>query len=83
MWDTFNMNSVLTTYLQTGTNIVTHELNNYTMSEAMKFYPQIKKSFAVRSCFIFMQLLCLIPFFIERCIEQNYTQPSFSQCKAP
>jgi len=29
--------------------MLTHELNNYTMSEAIKYYPQLKSSFSVRS----------------------------------
>jgi peptidoglycan/xylan/chitin deacetylase (PgdA/CDA1 family) len=32
-----------------GGIMLTHELNNYTMSEAINYYPRLKSSFAVRS----------------------------------
>ena len=41
--------------LQQGTIMLTHELNNYTMSEAIKYYPQLRAAFTVckrsYSCF--------------------------------
>lgn len=56
-----------------GTIILTHELNNYTMSEAIKFYPQIRKAFA-NVVPVSVALNITHPY-----VEQNYTLPSFSQ----
>jgi hypothetical protein len=36
------------TFNNVGGIMLTHELNNYTMSEAVKYYPQLKSSFSVR-----------------------------------
>lgn len=33
------------TYSQRGLIMLTHELNNFTMSEAIKWYPQLKQAF--------------------------------------
>jgi hypothetical protein len=33
---------------QNGAIMLTHELNNFTMQEAITFYPQLKAAFAVR-----------------------------------
>jgi hypothetical protein len=36
------------TFNTVGGIMLTHELNNFTMSEAIKFYPQLKAAFSVR-----------------------------------
>ncbi|KAF8968143.1 carbohydrate esterase family 4 protein [Flammula alnicola] len=61
-------------FANVGTIILTHELNNFTMSEAMKFYPLLKAAF-----------LHLVPVGVgmnvsQPYLETNYTLPSFSQC---
>ena len=46
----FDTNTVLTkarVSLQQGGIMLTHELNNFTMSEAMKYYPMLSSAFAV------------------------------------
>lgn len=61
--------------LQAGTIILTHELNNYTMQEAINFYPKLKAAFKA-----------LVPVGVaynwtSPYVETNYSLPSFSQCE--
>lgn len=44
----FINNETAGTFNTTGGIMLTHELNNFTMSEAIKWYPQLKASFSVR-----------------------------------
>lgn len=72
--------------------MLTHELNNYTMSEAIKEYPLMKAAFKVRSIVIPVHsininllLQYLVPVGVaynitHPYVEQNYTLPTFSQC---
>jgi len=61
------------TFNTAGTIMLTHEINNYTMSEAIKFYPMLKAAFKH-----------LVPVGVgenitQPYVESNYSQPSFSQ----
>jgi len=61
------------TFNTAGTIILTHELNNYTMQEAINFYPKLKAAFKY-----------LVPVGVglnksQPYLETNYTLPSFSQ----
>ena len=54
--------------------MLTHELNNFTMSEAIKFYPQLKAAFKY-----------LVPVGVgynwtQPYVETNYSLPTFDQC---
>lgn len=40
--------------------MLTHELNNYTMQEAMNFYPKLKAAFDVRHVYIVQRIFLLI-----------------------
>ncbi|PBK86971.1 carbohydrate esterase family 4 protein [Armillaria gallica] len=56
-----------------GTIMLTHELNNYTMSTAMKWYPQLKAAFQY-----------LVPIAVamnntQPYVETNYSFPTFDQ----
>ncbi|KAJ8595104.1 carbohydrate esterase family 4 protein [Rhizopogon salebrosus TDB-379] len=60
-------------YSTVGTIMLTHELNNFTMSEAMKFYGQLKAAFKY-----------IVPMGVatnqtQPYVETNYSQPSFEQ----
>lgn len=60
--------------VQGGTIMLTHELNNFTMSEAMKFYSQLKSAFAY-----------LVPMGVasnqsKPYVETGYSLPNFEQC---
>lgn len=49
----------MTTYrrflsLQVGAIMLTHELNNYTMSEAIKWYPSLRAAFEVKFSILFL-----------------------------
>lgn len=61
------------TYANSGIIVLSHELNNLTMTEAVKFLPQIKQSFKhvvpVASC-----INDSTPY-----IETNYTYPTFAE----
>ncbi|KAF7965215.1 hypothetical protein HWV62_45063 [Athelia sp. TMB] len=64
------------TFATQGTIILTHELNNYTMQEAINFYPKLKAAFKA-----------LVPVGVgmnisQPYLETNYTLPSFSQYTA-
>ncbi|KIM63269.1 carbohydrate esterase family 4 protein [Scleroderma citrinum Foug A] len=65
------------TFATAGTIMLTHELNNYTMAEAVKFYPQLKVAFSH-----------LVPIGVALNNTQAYLEPSpiipdFEQCSAP
>jgi disulfide bond formation protein DsbB len=46
-YNLFINNATAGTFNAGGGIMLTHELNNYTMSEAIKYYPQLKSSFSV------------------------------------
>lgn len=57
--------------------MLTHELNNFTMSEAVKFYDQLKAAFKY-----------LVPMGVaanisQPYVETNYSLPDFEQCRFP
>jgi hypothetical protein len=61
------------TFNSVGTIMLTHELNNFTMQEAIKFYPQLKQAFKN-----------LVPVGVglnhsQPYVETNYSLPSFQQ----
>lgn len=61
------------TFNTQGTIMLTHEINNYTMSEAIKFYPMLKAAFSH-----------IVPVGVaynwtQPYVESNYSEPSFSQ----
>ncbi|KAJ3752394.1 carbohydrate esterase family 4 protein [Lentinula raphanica] len=61
------------TFNSTGAIILSHELNNFTMSEAVKFYPQLKTSF---------QHLVPVGVSLNKTqpyVETNYSLPTFAQ----
>jgi len=62
------------TFNGAGAIILTHELNNYTMSEAIKFYPQLKSAFTGGIAPVGVTLNKTQPY-----VESNYSLPSFSQ----
>ncbi|KAF8814591.1 carbohydrate esterase family 4 protein [Phlegmacium glaucopus] len=58
---------------RTGAMVLAHELNDFTMKEAMKFYPRLKAAFKY-----------IVPVAVSQNItnpypETNYTMPTFSQ----
>ncbi|KAG1824559.1 carbohydrate esterase family 4 protein [Suillus subaureus] len=62
------------TFATGGTIMLTHELNNFTMAEAVKFYTQLKSAFKY-----------LVPMGVatnqtQPYVETNYSLPSFDQC---
>lgn len=63
------------TFNTVGAIILTHELNNFTMQEAIKFYPLLKQAFKN-----------LVPVGVgwnwtQPYVETNYSLPNFQQCK--
>jgi peptidoglycan/xylan/chitin deacetylase (PgdA/CDA1 family) len=61
------------TFNTAGAIILTHEINNYTMQEAINMYPKLKAAFKA-----------LVPVGVgynitQPYVETNYTQPTFSQ----
>ncbi|KAG1745118.1 carbohydrate esterase family 4 protein [Suillus paluster] len=61
------------TFSSAGTIMLTHELNNFTMAEAVKFYSQLKAAFKY-----------LVPMGVatnqtQPYVETNYSLPSFNQ----
>jgi len=62
------------TFNSGGAIMLTHELNNYTMSEAIKFYPQLKSAFTGGIAPVGVTLNKTQPY-----VESNYSLPSFSQ----
>ncbi|KAG2337120.1 carbohydrate esterase family 4 protein [Suillus weaverae] len=61
------------TYATAGTIMLTHELNNFTMAEAVKFYAQLKAAFKY-----------IVPMGVatnqtQPYVETNYSLPSFEQ----
>ncbi|KAJ3860904.1 carbohydrate esterase family 4 protein [Lentinula novae-zelandiae] len=73
-----NYNSFIQTaeggaFNSTGTILLTHELNNFTMSEAVSFYPQLKSVF---------QYLVPVGVSLNKTqpyLETNYSLPTFEQ----
>ncbi|KAF7972933.1 hypothetical protein HWV62_16598 [Athelia sp. TMB] len=64
------------TFNTAGTIILTHEINNYTMQEAINQYPKLKAAFKA-----------LVPVGVafnisQPYLEANYTQPTFAQYAA-
>ncbi len=60
--------------VQEGTIILTHELHNFTMTEAIKFYPMLKTAFTHITP-VGVTLNITSPY-----LEQEYALPSFAQC---
>jgi hypothetical protein len=92
-YNLFINNATAGTFNAGGGIMLTHELNNYTMSEAIKYYPQLKSSFSVRSIphdqrplttlTPFPQYLVPIGVCLNKTqpyLETNYSLPTFQQC---
>jgi len=62
------------TFNTQGTIMLTHELNNYTMSEAVKFFSNLKSAFTGGLVPIGVALNQTQPY-----VESNYSLPSYSQ----
>ncbi|KZP15539.1 carbohydrate esterase family 4 protein [Athelia psychrophila] len=60
------------TFATQGTIILTHEINNYTMQEAINFYPKLKAVFTLVPVGVGYNIT-------QPYIETNYTQPTFAQ----
>ncbi|KAF8656450.1 hypothetical protein AX16_002535 [Volvariella volvacea WC 439] len=56
-----------------GTIMLTHELNNFTMSEARRYYPKLK------SVFKYIVPVGVAMNWTQLYVEDNYLQPSFQQ----
>ncbi|KIK60711.1 carbohydrate esterase family 4 protein [Collybiopsis luxurians FD-317 M1] len=61
------------TFNSTGAILLTHELNNFTMSEAVSFYPQLKSTFQ-HIVPVGVSLNKTQPY-----VESNYSLPTFEQ----
>ncbi|KAJ3797778.1 carbohydrate esterase family 4 protein [Lentinula aff. detonsa] len=62
-------------FTSTGAILLTHELNNFTMSEAVKYYPQLKSAF---------QYIVPVGVSLNKTqpyLESNYSLPTFDQCE--
>ncbi|KAJ3745520.1 carbohydrate esterase family 4 protein, partial [Lentinula detonsa] len=60
-------------FTSTGAILLTHELNNFTMSEAVKYYPQLKSAF---------QYIVPVGVSLNKTqpyLESNYSLPTFDQ----
>ena len=57
--------------------MLTHELNNFTMAEAVKFYDQLK------SAFKYLVPMGVAANITQPYVETNYSQPDFAQCPFP
>ncbi|TFY73368.1 hypothetical protein EWM64_g10644 [Hericium alpestre] len=71
----FINNATSGTFDGAGGIMLTHELNNYTMSEAIKFYPQLQSAF---------QHLVPVGVALNKTqpyVETNYSLPTFQECK--
>jgi hypothetical protein len=62
-------------YNTSGTIMLTHELNNYTMQEAIQWYPMLSSAFQHRLVPIGVALNKTHPY-----VETDYTLPSFQDC---
>jgi len=62
------------TFNAQGTIMLTHELNNYTMSEAIKYYPQLRAAFTGGLVPIAVALNQTQPY-----VENTYSMPSYTQ----
>jgi len=62
------------TFNSQGTIMLTHELNNFTMQEAMKFHDQLKAAFTGGLVPIAVAMNQTQPY-----VESNYSLPSYSQ----
>jgi len=72
-YNLFINNATAGTFNSGGGIMLTHEVNNYTMSEAIKYYPQLKSSFSY-----------LVPIGVslnktQPYVETNYALPTFQQ----
>jgi hypothetical protein len=61
------------TFSTGGTIMLTHELNNFTMAEAVKFYDQLK------SAFKYLVPMGVAANITQPYVETNYSQPDFAQ----
>jgi len=61
------------TFNTAGGILLAHELNNFTMSEAIKFYPQLKAAFS----YVAPIGVCLNK--TQPYVETNYSLPTFEQ----
>lgn len=77
---------VLIVRFQEGAVILTHELNNYTMSVAVKWYDQLKDAFDVCSSFFFCPLAKtshqhIVPMATALNITQPYVEANYTFAK--
>ncbi|KAJ7590427.1 carbohydrate esterase family 4 protein [Mycena floridula] len=72
-YQNFINNATSGTFDTVGAIILTHELNNYTMSEAVKWYPQLKAAFN-HIVPVGVAMNKTHPY-----VETNYTLPTFAQ----
>lgn len=72
-YNLFINNMTSGTFNTVGGILLAHELNNYTMSEAIKFYPQLKSAFS----HIAPIGVCLNK--TQPYVETNYSLPTFEQ----
>ncbi|ETW76379.1 carbohydrate esterase family 4 protein [Heterobasidion irregulare TC 32-1] len=72
-YQSFINNATSGTFNTQGGIMLTHELNNFTMSEAMKYYPMLSSAFA-HIVPVGVALNKTQPY-----VESNYSMPSFAQ----